>query len=244
MGRDGEDGDLSLVRAVIPENPPSRGRFVFGVGLENLLAAGPFERTELVGVEAGMAGIGLQQTQGLSHRLESLRQPGICLQCGEVGIRLVREKQFEGHGSVDFVVGKFGEAAARFHAALSGLAQALLDGGQRGLVVEQPLLAGGDFRVGFQDDAPLCVRRRVEATDAARQLAQSDAPLRVRADGECLCHDGNPDTGGKMIKWEIGQFPLFGIRSFSNTRIQAGGGFGIGSPGGEGGWKREWYWMG
>jgi hypothetical protein len=69
-----------------------------------------------------MAGIGFQQSQCLSHSLEPLRQTGIGLQRVEVGIRLIREKQFEGHGSVDFVVGELGEAAARFNAALTGLA--------------------------------------------------------------------------------------------------------------------------
>jgi len=54
---------------------------------------------------------------------------------------LIGKKQLESHGSVDCIVGEPGEAATRFKAACSGLAQSLFDGRQRRLVVEQPLPA-------------------------------------------------------------------------------------------------------
>jgi antitoxin PrlF len=53
-----------------------------------------------------MARIGFQQAQCLTHGLQALGQPGIRLKRIEIRIRLIREKQFEGHGSVDFVVGE------------------------------------------------------------------------------------------------------------------------------------------
>lgn len=184
MRGDGEDCDLFLARAVIPKNPPRGGSFVLGVGLEYLLAARSHERAEFVGVEAGMAWIGFQQGQGFSHGLEPLRQTGIRLQRVEIRVRLVRKKQFEGHGSVDFVVGELGEAATRFDTAYGGLAQALLDGSQSRLVVEQPLLTCRYFRVGFQDDTPSLIRGCKKAADTTGQLAQGDAPFRIRADGD------------------------------------------------------------
>lgn len=58
-----------------------------------------------------MAWIRFQQSQGFSHGLKPLRQTGIRLQRVEIRVRLVRKKQFEGHGSVDFFVSEPGEAA-------------------------------------------------------------------------------------------------------------------------------------
>ena len=113
MRCDGEDRDLFFIGAVVPENPPSGGSPVLCIGLEDLLAAGSFERVEFVGVETGVAGIGFQQTQGLAHRFQAFGQTGIRLKRVEIGVRPRREKQFEAHGSVDLVVGKLGETPAR-----------------------------------------------------------------------------------------------------------------------------------
>ena len=93
--------------------------------------------------------IGFRQAQRLAHGFQALGQPGIRLKHVKIGVGLRREEQFEGHGSVDFVVGELGEATARLHTSCSGLAQALLDGGQDRLVFEQSHYARGNFRAGF-----------------------------------------------------------------------------------------------
>ena len=76
MRRDGEDGDLVSAGAVYPENPPCGRCLVFGAGFEDFLAVRAFDGSELVGAEAGMAGIGFEQPERLSHGFQSLFQSG------------------------------------------------------------------------------------------------------------------------------------------------------------------------
>jgi hypothetical protein len=92
-----------------------------------------------VRVEAWVAGIGFQQAQSFSHRLDPLGVTGIGFQRIKVRCRPLGEYQSETHGSVDFFVGISGEAATRAHLALGGLVQSLAHGGQGGLILEEPL---------------------------------------------------------------------------------------------------------
>lgn len=69
MPGDGDDGDLTFAGAVVPEDPIGGRGLVLGVGLEDVLAARTRERLVLLRVEAGMAEVRLQQSQGLADGL-------------------------------------------------------------------------------------------------------------------------------------------------------------------------------
>ena len=86
MRRDGENGNLVFAGAVDPENPPCGRGLVFRVGFENFFSVRAFDGDELMSVETGMAGIGFEQAQCLSHGLESFRQSVIGLK----GVQLAR----------------------------------------------------------------------------------------------------------------------------------------------------------
>lgn len=56
----GENRDLLFVRAVIPENPPRGWSPVFGIGFKYFFPARSPERTEFMGIQAWVTGIGFQ----------------------------------------------------------------------------------------------------------------------------------------------------------------------------------------
>ena len=78
MRGDRENGYFARVRAVAPEDAERSGCFVFSVGLENLLAlrAGQAFRV-FVGMQAGLAKVGFQESERFVHRTQTLGLAGI-----------------------------------------------------------------------------------------------------------------------------------------------------------------------
>jgi hypothetical protein len=72
MGRHGQDRDLSVFRAVTPEDSPRFGRAILNIGFEDLLVSVVwiFQGRKLVGIQTGMSRILEQQTYALLDLLE------------------------------------------------------------------------------------------------------------------------------------------------------------------------------
>src|SRR5664280_2162483 len=72
MRGDGQDGHLALLGSVAPEDAVRARSVVLGVSLEDLplRIEGILERVVLVGVEAAVAGVGGELSDGLGHLLE------------------------------------------------------------------------------------------------------------------------------------------------------------------------------
>ena len=69
MRRYGKNGDLALVRAVVPEYRVSRRGVLFGVSFKDFLAFWPLQAEVFVGLEAVMPRIRRQQFEGFSDCL-------------------------------------------------------------------------------------------------------------------------------------------------------------------------------
>ena len=71
MRSDGENNDLALLNAVVPEDPVSRWCFTLCIGCKDFLTLRPLQAFILVGSEAGMVKICFHEAEGLSDSLEA-----------------------------------------------------------------------------------------------------------------------------------------------------------------------------
>ena len=67
---------------IIPENPVRPRRVLLSIGLEYPFPVGTFQAVITLALEAVVAGIGLEELQGLGHRLERCRQGLVPLEMG------------------------------------------------------------------------------------------------------------------------------------------------------------------
>jgi len=94
MRRDRNDRDdgnslltFGFVGPVVPEYSVGSGRVVLSVGFEDLLAIGADQRSELVGIKAGMMWVYFQVTDGLANLIED---PRLRRRTFEIRVLLIR----------------------------------------------------------------------------------------------------------------------------------------------------------
>ena len=126
----------------------------------------------------------MQIAQGFTHSFQPLGLRAILFQRIEVGIGLVGEKKIKVH----FVLfsRKFTEITAARHFSGGRVIQAFADFRQSGLVLIEPSLAGGDFRVGLKHEAAVIFPVDSKAADPLGIGPKGYAPFGIRSYGLLL----------------------------------------------------------
>ena len=99
MRRDGEDRDLAVRRAVIPEDPVCAVSAILRVGFEDLLALRALEMAVLMGPQSGMAGIRFEIAQASADGFVARREAGRSFEDPELLRRLGLEEEAEAQSS-------------------------------------------------------------------------------------------------------------------------------------------------
>lgn len=129
MRRDREDRNFVLSRPVVPKHPPGRRNSIFDVGLPNFLAVAALLVGVLMGMQARVLGIRLNQSEALPHSLqlpEVLLVP-VVLKVSKLPLGLGLQNKLVPQGEllvlVEWVVGILGETADELSLAASRLVQ-------------------------------------------------------------------------------------------------------------------------
>jgi hypothetical protein len=105
---DGYDRDHVLLGAVVPEDPPRRGRLVLHVGVPYFLVLAALQRFVLMRVEPWISRIVLKQAESPPDFLQLLLVLRRLLKVGQDGGRLPREPKFVRQDLIELcVVGGF-----------------------------------------------------------------------------------------------------------------------------------------
>jgi len=185
-------------RAVIPENAVRGGRAILRVGFEHLPPVGSLQAGVFMRVEARVAEVGLQQTQRLADRLESLGECRIAFQGLKICVRFGREPKAEGwrrQESVDLVVSVLLERPKVVQFAARSLVQTALHACQSCGVPKEPRFVQRHHRLWREQHLTGAVpgddeaNRRKVCTEALAQHLDSFRERHAAAVVECSLSD-------------------------------------------------------
>ncbi len=95
MGRNGNEGDLVLLRTIVPEDPVGRRRGLFGVGLKDLCSARPFQAGEFMGLQTGMPWVRGQEADRFGDGFVALLPASVPAQLTQLLLSLVGQIDLE-----------------------------------------------------------------------------------------------------------------------------------------------------